>query len=194
MNNKTTTLAGIIAMPASENSWVDGSFKCIVTRTKEPSGKMPGKATLVDPDDGSITLDCSFFRRDPSPYEGSIVIFSGPGIKKGEYKGTPQVSVGEKTRVEIFQNLNTSAPARSAAAPVAASALAATKAPDFNAEMGRMQLLYVHSYRSAMNVSELVKTLYQVDFTPEQMQSCVASMFIEANRKNLGAHVPELAK
>ena len=33
----------------ADNSWVNGSFKAIVTNSKSPSGKSPGKAVLVIP-------------------------------------------------------------------------------------------------------------------------------------------------
>jgi hypothetical protein len=200
--SKTTTLSEIINTPTSENSWVDGSFKAAVTQTRPPSGKMPGKALLVDCDNGAITIEASFFGRDPSYLEGKIVSFSGAGIKKGDYKGKAQVAIGQKARVEVFQDssdgvagkhMPINAPAQQYHPPVAASTAAVIK-PDFNEELTKIGFLWLHSLYQALIAKETAVLVYGYELSKEEFQSCISCIFIEANKKNLGAHVTPVGK
>jgi hypothetical protein len=187
--SKTTSLAEIISTPTSENSWVNGAFKAIVTNTKSPNGKMPGRATLTDPDNASITLEATFWQRDPSPYEGKIAQFSGPGMKKGDYKDKPQLAVNAKTRVDVFQD---GEPGKHMPIkPVAATAAAPGKvAGDFQEQITQIGQTWLHSLRTALQVKEIALLSFQYELTDEQFQSCVSSIFIEANRKGLGTPPP----
>ena len=193
--SKTTSLSEIINTPTSENSWVDGSFKAAVTQTRSPNGKMPGKALLVDCDNGAITLDASFFGRDPSMFEGKIVSFGGAGIKKSDYKGKAQIAIGQKARVEVFQNLSDGVAGKHmpVVPPVAASTAAVIK-PDFNEELTKIQLMWLHSLNQALIAKETAKLTYNYELSKEEFQSCISCIFIEANRKGLANAVTPVGK
>jgi hypothetical protein len=195
--SKTTTLSEIINTPSSESSWVDGAFKAAVTQTRSPSGKMPGKALLVDCDNGAITLDASFFGRDPSMYEGKIVSFSGAGIKKSDYKGKAQIAIGQKARVEVFQDLSDGVAGKhmpvAPSLPVAASAAAVIK-PDFSQELHKIGWMWLHSLNQALIAKETAMMTYGYELSKEEFQSCISCIFIEANRKGLAASVTPVSK
>jgi hypothetical protein len=202
--SKTTTLSEIINTPTSENSWVDGAFKAAVTQTRSPSGKIPGKALLVDCDNGAITLDASFFDRDPSMYEGKIVSFGGSaiksGIKKGDFKGKAQITIYQKARVEVFQDLSDGVAGKHMPVaapkvnlPIAASAAAIVK-PDFNEELHKIGWMWLHSLKQALIAKETAHLTYGYELSKEEFQSCISCIFIEANRKGLAASVTPVSK
>lgn len=187
--SKTTSIAEIISTPTSENSWVNGSFRAVVSNTKAPNGKMPGRATLTDPENPGISIESTFWQRDPSPFEGKIAQFSGPGMKKGDYKDKPQLAVNAKTRVDVFQD---GEPGKHMPIKPAATASAAPKASsgDFNEQMVNIGQTWLHALRTALQVKEMALLSFQYELTDDQFQSCIASIFIEANRKGLGVPPP----
>lgn len=201
--SKTTTLSEIINTPTTETSWVDGSFKAAVTQTRPPNGKAPGKALLVDCDNGAITLEASFFGRDPSYLEGKIVSFYGAGMKKGDYNGKAQVAIGQKARVEVFQDSSDGVagkhmpiPATVAGTynpPIAASAAAVIK-PNFSEELHKIGWMWLHSLNQALIAKETANLTYGYELSKEEFQSCISCIFIEANKKNLAAHVTPVGK
>ena len=180
--SKQTSLSAIIAMPSTEDSWVDGSFTAKVTQTKSPNGKAPGRAMLIDPENPAISLSASFFGRDPSFYEGKIVSFGGPGMKKSDYQGKPQISVGQKSHVNIFQD--TTEPEAGKHMP-AAAAVAPAKPVNFDAEMTKLGMYWTQCLKQALVVQATAKLALNHDMTPDQLQSCIASLFIEGNRRGL---------
>lgn len=187
--SKLTTLSEISEL--ADNSWINGSFQAIVTRAKAPSGKAPGRAVLVDANNAAITAESCWWGRDPSPLEGKMVNFAGAGLKKTSYKDKPQVNVNDKSKVDVFQeavpgqHMPHKAPA----------AVAASKPPvqgDFSEEMTKIGQLWLHSLRTALMAKEMALLSFEYELTAEQFQSCVSSIFIEANRKGLGANPPKL--
>jgi len=172
-----------------DNSWVNGSFKAIVANSKAPSGKAPGKAVLIDPDDKSVTMDANFWGRDPSHLDGKMVNFSGAGMKKTSYKDKPQVNVNDKTKVDVFQEVEAGkhTPIK---APAAVAAAAPVKAGDFTEEMTKIGQTWLHSLKTALMVKETALLAFQYELPSDQFQSLVSSIFIEANRKGLGANPP----
>lgn len=190
--SKFTTIAEIAAMPTSDASWVSASFKGVVTSSKSPNGKMPGKATLIDPDNSDSRIEATFWGRDPSPYEGKICVFSGPGMKKGDYKDKPQVAINAKTRVDVFQD---GEPGKHMPLPATHKPVAVAAAPasyNFDEELVKIQMLWLHALRTGLQIQELARLSFGHELSEEQFQSCVSSIFIEANRKGLGANPPPL--
>ena len=98
--------------------------------------------------------------------------------------GVNQVNVNEKTKVDVFQEAiaGTHMPIK---APAAVAASAPVKQGDFNDEITKIGQVWLHSPRTALMVKELAVLTYQHELTDEQFQSCIASIFIEANRKGL---------
>jgi hypothetical protein len=176
----------------ADKAWINGSFKAIVTRAKTGSGKVPGRAVLVDPDNAAITAEsCWWGGRDPSPFEGKIVNFAGAGMSKSTYKEKLQINVNEKAKVDVFQDAIPGQHMPHKAPAVAASVKPAV-AGDFNEEMTKIGQTWLHSLRTALMVKELASLSLQHDLTEDQFQALVSSIFIEANRKGLGANPPPL--
>jgi hypothetical protein len=188
--SKLTSLSEISDL--ADNAWINGSFRAIVTRTKASTGgKTPGRAVLVDPDNAAITTESCWWGRDPSPLEGKLVSFAGAGMKKTSYKDKAQVNVNEKSKIDVFQE----AVAGQHMPHKAPAAVAASKPPvqgDFNEEMTKIGQTWLHSLRTALMVKELALLSFEYELSPEQFQSCVSSIFIEANRKGLGVNPPKL--
>lgn len=199
MSNKTTNISAILQMPTSEKSWVNDSFKAVVTNSRPPKGAAPGRAMLVDPENSSARIQAAFWKRDPSAYEGKIIVVSGAGIKKGDDKnGQPQVSLGEKARVDVFQDTSDGTagihkPMAVISVPEAAKPPVALNPNAFREEIFKIQLLWLHCYGAALNARELVRMCMEADMTDDQLQSCTASIFIEANRRGLASNPPPLS-
>jgi hypothetical protein len=190
--NTITTITEILGQAPA--SWVNGSFKAVVTKTRDAQGKTPGKATLVDPDNPASQITGSFFGGYPTKWEGMICVFSGGGMRRTEYNNSPQITFNDKTSVDVFQ-------ARSGAGtaggepgkhmPIAPSqaVISATKV-NFADEMGRIGLMYIHAVGQARNASAVIKAQHGIDMTDAMFQSCVASIFIEANKNGLARYIP----
>lgn len=187
--NKTTTITEIIAMPAGPDSWINGSFKAIVTETKDPQGKTPGKAVLVDPDNPQAKISASMFGVYPARWEGMICSFSKAGMKRIEYKGNAQISIGEKARIDVFQAPAAGEPGKHMPIQPSPAAAAAIKV-DFKGEIAKIGLMYVHAVGQARTASAIIKAQHGIDMTDAMFQSCVASIFIEANKNGLARHIP----
>lgn len=97
--------------------YVSGKFSGTISNTAErqsKTGKAFYKAMLTD---GIVNIDVTSFSTDMRQFEGQLVMIGGMGIKRGEdYKGIPQISVGEKT-VITSQGGAVAAPAQAAAKP-----------------------------------------------------------------------------
>ena len=193
MSNKTTNIAGVLELPDSTEEtpvWIDGSFKAVVTQTRPPEGRKPGKGVLVDPDDASLSIECSFFGKNPCPYDGKVVNFSGAGMKRTDYKGKAQMTAGEKTNLTTFGDAVE--PEAGKHMPHSPSPYKAPAPENFNDGMGKIQLMYLHATRHAINIREILITLHDHKMTDDQFQSCVSCIFIEANRKGLSVNPPVL--
>jgi hypothetical protein len=190
--NRVTTITQIINM--QPNEWINGSFKAVVTKTKDPQGKMPGKAVLVDPDNPSSQIEASLFNVYPTRWEGMICSFSKDGMKRTEYKGKPQISMGDKARIDVFQAPSGSGssggePGKHMPIAVPQSVIAATKV-DFASEMAKIGMMYIHAVAQARNASAVIQAQHGIEMTEAMFQSCVASIFIEANRNGLAKAIP----
>lgn len=186
---KLTNLSEISQLP--DKAWINGSFKAIVTRPKAPSGKSPGRAVLVDPDNAAITAESCWWGRDPSPFDGKVVSFAGSGMSKSTYKDNVQINVNEKSKVDVFQDAIPGQHMPHKAPAVAASTKPAATG-DFHEEIAKIGQTWLHSLRTALMVKEMASMGLEHELTEEQFQALVSSIFIEANRKGLGANPPPL--
>lgn len=188
--SKTTTITEILAMTPTENSWINGDFKAIIRNGSSPRGRGPGRAMLLDPDNQSVQIEGTFWGVDPSRWEGMIVLIGGKGLKRVADKKTnaPGVSVSEKSTINTFQS--TAAPGEPGIhRPVPAPAPLMAQV-DFAAEMAKIQSLYLYAVKKALDTREMAKLTLNLDMTPDQFQACTSAIFIEANRKGLGAFLP----
>ncbi len=119
--NETITLSQLIEIPPGDRnnaSWVNGEFEAIVSNTKRSSGKGPSSALLSDPHNPNISIQGSFWI-DPTSYEGCLCLFSPPGMARTEYKGAQQVTIGDKTKINVLSRGATPAPAARTSQPLA---------------------------------------------------------------------------
>jgi len=195
MSNKETNIKEIIAL--QPNGWVNGSFNALVTSAiAAKQAGMSAKATLVDPNDHSIKIEGCFWNVDPVRYDGMVVNFGGAGMKRAEYKGKPQVSVGEKAKLSIVSAAGgTISPAGTAgvhmpSAPSPTYNTVNTKL-NCNEELGKLSALYQLAYKQAVllkNMNEMTDN----PFSEKQFESCVASIYISGERKGLANHLPSM--
>lgn len=173
-SSSTITIAELLEIPAGEKgspSWVNSDFVALVSHCKAPAGKLPGQATLADPDTG-ITIVGKFFGRDPGRYEGQTVRISGSGMTRTAYNGTEQVTIGDKATISVER----------AAAPAAAKPATppptTAHAPAAPATQGQGQLspatpaaLAVFGATVGMalnNACTIIRDDYLADFTAPQ--------------------------
>ncbi len=124
MSNKTLTDVA----NTQPGQYVSGKFSGTMSKTSErqaKTGKSFYKAIITD---GIVNIDVTSFSTDLRQFEGQLVMIGGMGIKRGEdYKGTPQISIGEKTII-------TSQGGASIANPAAVGAPVAAKPPTMKVE------------------------------------------------------------
>lgn len=132
--NETITLGQLIEIPPGDRnnaSWVNGEFEAIVSNTKRSSGKGPSSALLSDPHNPNIAIQGSFWI-DPTSYEGCLCLFSPPGMARTEYKGAQQVTIGDKTKINVLSRGATPAPAARTSQPLASNGNGAAHPPAAN--------------------------------------------------------------
>lgn len=98
------TIGQILEMTPGDRqnaTWINDEFECVVSDVKRGSGKAPSTAVLTDAHNSGIAILGNFFGTDPSRFAGKVCHFSGKGMTRTEYKGTQQVTIGEKATIQI---------------------------------------------------------------------------------------------
>lgn len=96
MSNKLIEISQLHATPP--DTYINGAVEGYLVQIRPPFKEgAPGKAKLQD---GGQTIDVSLWGQGFSHWEGKRVRFSGKGMKVTEYKGTKQLSVGDKVLIE----------------------------------------------------------------------------------------------
>lgn len=83
-------------------AWINPGMRAVVrsiAEKKSKAGKPFFPCVLAD-ETGSATVECSLFTR-PKFSEGDVIELSGKGLRRGEYNGKAQVSVGRETEVHL---------------------------------------------------------------------------------------------
>lgn len=104
MPSKIITIGEILEMTPGDRqnvTWINDDFEAVVSDVKHGSGKAPSTAVLTDPHNSGISILGNFFGVDPSRYAGKVCHFSGKGLSRTEYKGTQQVTMGDKATIQI---------------------------------------------------------------------------------------------
>ncbi len=104
MPTKLITIGEILEMSPGDRQnavWINDDFECVLSDPKKGQGKAPNTAVLTDPHSSGISILGNFFGTDPSRYAGKVVHISGKGISRTEYKGTQQVTIGDKATIQI---------------------------------------------------------------------------------------------
>jgi len=102
-NTKVITLAELLELPAGDKqnaTWVNDDFEAVLTDVKP--GQKVTTALLSDPHSPNIRIAATFFGRDCSRFDGKLCHFSGKGMTRTEYKGTQQVTIGDKATVQVL--------------------------------------------------------------------------------------------
>lgn len=187
--SKNSTITEILEIQPSEKSWINGDFKAVVRNATSPRGKGPGRAMLSDPDNATVGIEGVFWGSDPCRFEGMIVLIGGKGLKRtaDPKTGAPCVSISEKATINVFQNTASNNGEVGMHRPATQTVMSTV---DFAAEMAKIQGLYMYSLKKASETREMMKVTMGLEMTAEQFQACASSIFIEANRKGLGAHLP----
>jgi hypothetical protein len=193
----STTTAPLGVAELSElphDSWVNDGFTAIVRKierkTSTKTNKPFWKCVLADTT-GSATVGATFFTA-PKFSEGQQVDFLGQGIKFKNGQYGPEVSIGDKTEIHVVGRVvadqqpgRTAAPGNDGNAPLAAGT-------DFHKAMKRAALLYLHCLDYGRQIDAKNKTVTGTAMAPDQLQACVSSLFIFADRGGLGGMVPQL--
>lgn len=104
MPSKLITIGEILEMVPGDRqnvTWINEDFEAVVSDIKRGSGKAPSTAVLTDPHNSGIAILGNFFGVDPSRFAGKVCHISGKGISRTEYKGTQQVTMGDKATIQI---------------------------------------------------------------------------------------------
>jgi len=104
MPTKLITIGEILEMSPGDRQnavWINDDFECVLSDPKRGQGKAPNTAILTDPHSSGICILGNFFGTDPSRYAGKVVHVSGKGISRTEYKGTQQITIGDKATIQI---------------------------------------------------------------------------------------------
>lgn len=123
------TIAGILEMTPGDKDnpvWINQPFTATVeecTARQTRTGTAMHSGTLTDHDTGA-SIAFTAFGRKFFPKAGTLVEVSGAGTSLGEYKDSPQLTIGAKAVVGTVAD----APARSAAPAKAAAPAASQRA------------------------------------------------------------------
>jgi hypothetical protein len=101
--NQTLTVAQLLEMqPGTKDkaTWINDDFEAVVSDVQV--GDKNAKATLSDPHNPRVTIAAVFWGAGGSRFEGKLCHFSGKGMTRTEYKGTQQVSVGDKATIQVL--------------------------------------------------------------------------------------------
>lgn len=93
---KIYTIAQVIATP--EGQYVSAEVFAVMSNIQAPRGRGPWTATLTD-QTGSIMG--KFWGGDISYWAGKRMKLSGKGMQRKEYKGVPELSVGDKVNISF---------------------------------------------------------------------------------------------
>jgi hypothetical protein len=121
MPTKLITIGEILEMSPGDRQnavWINDDFECVLSDPKKGQGKAPNTAVLTDPHSSGISILGNFFGTDPSRYAGKVVHISGKGISRTEYKGTQQVTIGDKATIQIVGDAK---PGQAGKSPAASS-------------------------------------------------------------------------
>lgn len=88
---KIYTIAQVLATP--EGQYVSAEVFAVLSNIQPPRGKGPWTAVLTD---STGTITGKFWGGDISYWNGKRMKLSGKGMQRKEYKGVPELSVGDK--------------------------------------------------------------------------------------------------
>jgi hypothetical protein len=194
-NDRMLSVGQVIDLPPGDDqnaSWISPGFVGVVRRISERSSKNGRKfwPCIIADETGNGTIEVSVFAV-PSFREGDTLEFSGKGLRRTEYQGKAQATIGRETAVRVVerggrqgaQKQNTPAP-RETAGPIETN-----NADQFHRAMKRQALLLTHSWMYARMVIRKLEDEAGFHFTSDEQaeatRTAASSLFIEGNRKGL---------
>lgn len=173
------------------DEWIDEPLEGEIQNVKPAQGRRPATCTLVDEE--GFSIPCSVFGHQLSRYTGKWVAISGKGIKKTEYNGVGQLTVGDKASIVVLgqgesEPEPTPTPARKRAArgrTGAPKAAPKATADDFTKKLRRWQAGMTHAYVAASQVSDKLVEHGFPALTKEQLQAVASSFFITLDRSGI---------
>ena len=100
------TVYDILQIPPGDKdnpAWVNEEFEAVVSGVRPGQGRKPTKAKLSDPHNPGVSIEACFFGgRNVASYNGKVCLFSGQGMKMGEYNGTPELTIGDKVTIQVL--------------------------------------------------------------------------------------------
>ena len=163
-NNDMITVGQILEMEPGDKqnaTWINDDFEAVVSDVKPGNGNAPAQAFLTDPHNDSIAIKASFFNRDLDRFDGKICHFSGKGMTRTEYKGTQQVTIGDKATVQVVGSAGASKPQEQATGQAPRSS--ATASPEASKK------IHGETVGMAINrATEIIREHYVTNFEPAQ--------------------------
>jgi hypothetical protein len=165
----------------ADKAWVKGMVKGVVSQTKEiKPGMQVGKLS----GDGG-TIDLTAFNLNLAQFEGKAVVFSGMGMQKDSYNGSPKMTVRDKTKVSVdtsaqaLAGLNQKAVAYEKAVQSAQQHPSAENTEEWIGDKGALLEMCIKEGEAIrVNLAEVL------EMTVEDAVKCGMSLFIEYNRRH----------
>ena len=180
------SVAQVFEMQAGDDqeaAWINPGFEAVVANiksTQTKAGKPMHICTLRDTV-GSAEISMTVWSKAPGFTEGDRIEVYGKGLRRTEYNGLDQVTLGKETEVHVLGKAvvhDGQPPLRGGDTQERAPA---GTGKDFHLQMKKIGLLYCHAVRYAKRANDNLGN----NFTPEQMQAAIASIFIQSCHRNL---------
>lgn len=196
--NPRVTVYDVITAATDAGDWVNGEFEAVVRNATAGQGRKPSKADLHDPTSPNIKIAATWFGGDFVRLSGSTCLFHGQGMKTKTYRGTPELSMGDKVMVNV--TVAAPEPTSRNAAPTTNAGRAPTPrtppppaspedtAKHFHKTMKKISLLWLHSRQYVCDIIDRDGG----EFTEALEQAAIASVFITAKDQGLLDRLPAL--
>lgn len=210
-NNVMLSVSQVCALaPGDEQnaSWINPGFSGVVNQitNKTYGGGKTMYVCIIGDVNKPDMVEMTLFK--PTPFkEGDLIDVRGKGLRRTEYQGKAQVSVGKETQFAV------SGGRKPALAPPTAARPAQTPRNDtrgggdshpdleagksvangFHPMMQAYATLYLHAMAYARKINTTLKDGGHPVMSEGQFQACVSTLYINADRAGLSMNPPPLA-
>src|SRR5262249_14895998 len=96
------SVAEVLEIVPAEDSWVNDGVSAVVRSIKAsgPNAKRKFWEIILADTVGSATIRMAIYKA-PHFNEGDVIDITGSGIKRKEYQGTAEISIGQKTEIHV---------------------------------------------------------------------------------------------
>lgn len=193
-------------------SWINPGFSGVVqaiTSKKTKAGKNFWPCVIADVNEDRCTIEMSLFTA-PKFREGDLIEVFGKGLRRTEYNGNAQATLGRETQIEVTggrQERREPAPRPTAPRDDSRGGeenRAATgthyepeTAPvnsQFHPKMNATSLFYLHCLSYARKINTTLRATGHPEMSPDHFQACVSTLFIAGDRNGLAIAPPPSSK